>query len=772
MSACGFHNFPTHPIVAQRDRGKHGCRNINLKDFLKQSSLTVGKLRLGAAHGWLKIVEKARDTEKSESLNRNVILMASSEGSRKGRSHGCATRSNEALLLEDIFHLERIDQVSVTFSDTHLVWHSVEDDIQNLDARSLLCCGTTHKDVDGHVPVAEIFAVKSSGFGPVTQAKPPLCGDSLPTKQFHRVEVHTFLRSDSKWIPKVYVFGHTSPAVVQQWTQRIQSRLHEDSHRPKTLLVFVNPYGGKRSGIQTWEQVAPFFELAKIKVTVVETERAGHARELMERATKDELDALDGVIVVGGDGTFNEVVNGLVMHRHKAQAAIMPGRLSSFSKTRTQQIDTKVNAISDEQGGLKQLLIGNVSTSQENSSDEHPLLQNRALSLLIEASIGQEGKVGTGTGGKICSSGVESERIDTAVNDSIVQVKDELRGQAGGGFSGVCDASESIGTPVDNTELENPSTTLLNSNPNLRIGLIPAGSTDTVVISTTGARDSITSALHVILGDRMPLDLVRITGWKNHSEGSLNGKPEVRYAASFTGYGFYGDVMRESEELRWMGPARYDLAGFKVFMNHKSYEAEVSFLDVSQNQPDPKTSMPQGPWIRNTSSQSRNDARRKVVCLANCAICASGFDFSHVVNSESDSEGVPHAEGMQAPTWKTVRSKFQSVGAAVMSCRNDKAPEGVAAHAHLADGLLHLILIRECSRLGYLRQLLRLTRRGADPFKFPFVEYHKTPLFTFSSRGDEESVWSVDGELLQAVQLEGQVFRGLVNLFARGPESA
>nr|PNR59416.1 hypothetical protein PHYPA_002207 [Physcomitrium patens] len=682
--------------------------------------------------------------------------MASSEGSRKGRSHGCATRSNEALLLEDIFHLERIDQVSVTFSDTHLVWHSVEDDIQNLDARSLLCCGTTHKDVDGHVPVAEIFAVKSSGFGPVTQAKPPLCGDSLPTKQFHRVEVHTFLRSDSKWIPKVYVFGHTSPAVVQQWTQRIQSRLHEDSHRPKTLLVFVNPYGGKRSGIQTWEQVAPFFELAKIKVTVVETERAGHARELMERATKDELDALDGVIVVGGDGTFNEVVNGLVMHRHKAQAAIMPGRLSSFSKTRTQQIDTKVNAISDEQGGLKQLLIGNVSTSQENSSDEHPLLQNRALSLLIEASIGQEGKVGTGTGGKICSSGVESERIDTAVNDSIVQVKDELRGQAGGGFS----------------ELENPSTTLLNSNPNLRIGLIPAGSTDTVVISTTGARDSITSALHVILGDRMPLDLVRITGWKNHSEGSLNGKPEVRYAASFTGYGFYGDVMRESEELRWMGPARYDLAGFKVFMNHKSYEAEVSFLDVSQNQPDPKTSMPQGPWIRNTSSQSRNDARRKVVCLANCAICASGFDFSHVVNSESDSEGVPHAEGMQAPTWKTVRSKFQSVGAAVMSCRNDKAPEGVAAHAHLADGLLHLILIRECSRLGYLRQLLRLTRRGADPFKFPFVEYHKTPLFTFSSRGDEESVWSVDGELLQAVQLEGQVFRGLVNLFARGPESA
>jgi len=31
---------------------------------------------------------------------------------------------------------------------------------------------------------------------------------------------------------------------------------------------------------------------------VVKTERAGHARDIMDRATKDELNALDGVIVV------------------------------------------------------------------------------------------------------------------------------------------------------------------------------------------------------------------------------------------------------------------------------------------------------------------------------------------------------------------------------------------------------------------------------------------------------------------------------------------
>ena len=31
---------------------------------------------------------------------------------------------------------------------------------------------------------------------------------------------------------------------------------------------------------------------------MVKTERAGHARDIMDRATKEELNALDGVIVV------------------------------------------------------------------------------------------------------------------------------------------------------------------------------------------------------------------------------------------------------------------------------------------------------------------------------------------------------------------------------------------------------------------------------------------------------------------------------------------
>jgi hypothetical protein len=34
-------------------------------------------------------------------------------------------------------------------------------------------------------------------------------------------------------------------------------------------------------------------------------------------------------------------------------------------------------------------------------------------------------------------------------------------------------------------------------------------------------------------------------------------------------YGFYGEVIRESENYRWMGPARYDFSGTMVFLKHR-----------------------------------------------------------------------------------------------------------------------------------------------------------------------------------------------------------
>ncbi|MEQ2309497.1 hypothetical protein AMECASPLE_039388 [Ameca splendens] len=52
----------------------------------------------------------------------------------------------------------------------------------------------------------------------------------------------------------------------------------------------------------------------------------------------------------------------------------------------------------------------------------------------------------------------------------------------------------------------------------------------------------------------------------------------LRYSVSLLGYGFYGDVLTDSERKRWMGPARYDISGVKMFLTHHYYEGTVSYL--------------------------------------------------------------------------------------------------------------------------------------------------------------------------------------------------
>eukprot|EP00899_Mesostigma_viride_P026663 jgi/Mesvir1/7181/Mv18209-RA.1 len=120
--------------------------------------------------------------------------------------------------------------------------------------------------------------------------------------------------------------------------------------------------------------------------------------------------------------------------------------------------------------------------------------------------------------------------------------------------------------------------------------------------------------------------------------------------------------------------------------------------------------------------------------------------------------------------WVTIEGEFMSVAAAIISCRNDKAVDGASRHAHLCDGHLDLIIVKKCSRLQQLRQLIMTSKKGADPFTLKNVEVHKTIAFHFTPLG-QESAWNVDGEILQGNQVYMHVHPGLVTLFARGPES-
>ncbi|KAI5096004.1 ceramide kinase [Silurus meridionalis] len=361
-----------------------------------------------------------------------------------------------------------------------------------------------------------------------------------------------------------------------QWvTQlRIALKTHCPS-RPCRLLVFINPYGGKKKAKQIYHSsVAPLFELAGISSHVVVTERANQARD---HILKKDLTGFDGVICVGGDGMFSELLHGVI------------GR-----------------------------------TQQEAGVSEH---------------------------------------------DQSVMLQ-----------------------PCD-----------------LHIGIIPAGSTDCVCFATVGVNDPVTSALHIIIGDSQPLDVCSV-----HHCSAL-----VRYSVSLVGYGFYGDVLAESERHRWMGPLRYDYSGFLVYLCNRSYQGIVQYLPADSQITSP-----------------RDNSR----CLSGCRVC-----------SESTERLFPRSESCSSlysrqlsqysieseDNWLSVEGRFRCVSLTCMSSSCPRSPKGLSPSAHLADGTGDLILVRNTNPLGFLTYLHRHTTTQ-DQFDLPFVEVHRVKAVRFSFLPGEE----------------------------------
>lgn len=439
-----------------------------------------------------------------------------------------------------------------------------------------------------------------------------------------------------RWRCVEVTFTCPDGALCQHWVNSIREQLAVLSCRPKQLLVYINPYGGKKQGKRIYEQkVAPLFAHAGVTTHVIVTEYANHAKDHLK--TEAELKRFDGVVCVGGDGMFSEIIHGLIWRT---------------------QMDSGVDPNSPEE------------TLQP------------------------------------CS---------------------------------------------------------------LRIGIIPAGSTDCICFATVGTSDPVTSALHIIVGDSQPMDVCSV----HHNNTFL------KYSVSLLGYGFYGDVLTDSERKRWMGPARYDFSGLKMFLTHHYYEGAVSYLPA-----------------KGIIGTPRDGAR----CRSGCVVCEhNGQLFTQKTEKYKMEDSF---ESESEDEWRTIRGKFLAINAASMSCACPRSPKGLSPAAHLADGTTDLILVRKCSRFDFLRHLIRHTSKD-DQFDLGFVEVHRVSRFRFVPRhcqSDSDlaldlqesnkrqifsqicrdhpacgctpaySSWNCDGEILHHTAIDVRVHCQLIKLFARGIE--
>jgi YegS/Rv2252/BmrU family lipid kinase len=76
-----------------------------------------------------------------------------------------------------------------------------------------------------------------------------------------------------------------------------------------TYKIILNPISGNGNGLKAIPQIEKLLNQHKLNFDLVRTERVGHAIELTRQAVRDGYKV---IIAAGGDGTVNEVINGLV----------------------------------------------------------------------------------------------------------------------------------------------------------------------------------------------------------------------------------------------------------------------------------------------------------------------------------------------------------------------------------------------------------------------------------------------------------------------------
>lgn len=278
-----------------------------------------------------------------------------------------------------------------------------------------------------------------------------------------------------------------------------------------------------------------------------------------------------------------------------------------------------------------------------------------------------------------------------------------------------------------------PSKIDVNNIPRLSkpLGIIPAGSTDTIAYCLHGTIDIKTCIIHIVLGQTAGLDL----------SSASNDKGIVKFYASVMSYGYLGDLLYESENLRWLGPKRYDYSGFKKILRNRGYDVELLLHQ------DPETST-------DSNVIPNCDSKTKVKCYENCSICA-------------DSK-----PNLEVGRTKRVSGKFFMVNSVNISCACKRSPAGFSPYSHIGDGLINVILIQHGNLWTNLKLLYTLSRPNGNIETLPFVEFYRTRKFHIkalnsSSDGSLEdsthpipitpnkkvSVWNCDGEILQETDL-------------------
>ena len=130
----------------------------------------------------------------------------------------------------------------------------------------------------------------------------------------------------------------------------------------RRFCLVVNPFGGKKQGLDILNMVKPIFEEGSVDLEIIRTTRPRHAYDI---ANTHSFSEFEGLIVIGGDGTIHEVINGMMDREDNVifPLGLIPGGSGNSFLTDLELLDPLKAAESSVRGRRRRIDLAKVTLS-------------------------------------------------------------------------------------------------------------------------------------------------------------------------------------------------------------------------------------------------------------------------------------------------------------------------------------------------------------------------------------------------------------------------
>ncbi|ELT92985.1 hypothetical protein CAPTEDRAFT_190502 [Capitella teleta] len=239
----------------------------------------------------------------------------------------------------------------------------------------------------------------------------------------------------------------------------------------------------------------------------------------------------------------------------------------------------------------------------------------------------------------------------------------------------------------------------------LTIGVIPTGTFNQIAYTMYGNDDIYHATASIILGRKRAVDVF-----------SVYHQDDLKQFGFLGHYGFFGNLIPYMKRYTNLGEKRVEAGFMKALTKSKfrSYECEVKYLPLSDEQ------CPEG-----------NDPKGGRLCRVGCKTCDTGakqvitnettLDLVHAIDQDDSDDSSIIVDDSNHSPYRSIRGSFHSISVLSNAGNQDLSPGGMSKYAHLNDGCLDLIMVKQTDRKEFVRYLKR-HGNCKNQLDFPFVE--------------------------------------------------